>query len=93
VPQSAKSASRSVIDGYRETIREVVSRVTRKSLPIALGLAARTELLGGYEEIKLSNVNTYEARHAALLEASTAPTPREREAPTIRDPGGSRAWT
>lgn len=82
-----------MIDGYRETIREVVSRLTHKSLPIALGLAARTEPLGGYDEEKLSNVDTYEARHAALLEASTTPTARDCEAPTIRDPGGSRAWT
>jgi indolepyruvate ferredoxin oxidoreductase len=63
-----RRVERSLIEDYLELIDEVLAGLSPSNQTLAVELLELPDLVRGYEEIKLGNVETYQARKAELLE-------------------------
>lgn len=77
-----RRVERELILEYRETILGALSTARPNDLDAVMELAELPDMVRGYEQIKLDNVDAYHRRRTELLE-KLRPTPVH-EAPTRR---------
>jgi indolepyruvate ferredoxin oxidoreductase len=70
-----RKLERRLIVEYEALVDELLSRLTRDTLPLALELARLPEQIRGYGHVKLANIQQAKAREAALLARLRNPAP------------------
>ncbi|HRO58823.1 MAG TPA: hypothetical protein PK177_06600, partial [Burkholderiaceae bacterium] len=66
---------RALIDEYERTIGELLPRLTRENLPVAVRIASLPEEIRGYGHVKARNLAAAEQRRAQLLKEFEAAQP------------------
>jgi indolepyruvate ferredoxin oxidoreductase len=67
-----RRVERQLIDQYRSWLRALPGTLTAASHPVAVEIAAAPDMVRGYENIKLGNVQRYQATRGALLKRYAA---------------------
>jgi len=62
-----RRTERRLVEEYRSMLLRLLPGLNVVTAPLAVELAALPDVVRGYEEIKLANVETYEPRRAELL--------------------------
>ncbi len=90
---------RALIDEHRSLVRSALAHLTPGTADAVAAVAALPDMIRGYEEIKLANVERYRAAAAEAMAALAAAGPGERgddaltvrRAARVRAGGGRRA--
>jgi indolepyruvate ferredoxin oxidoreductase len=70
-----RQLERALIGEYRELVARALDRLTPNTASVVLQIVQLPDMVRGYEEIKLANVERMRARSAELLEQLDAPAP------------------
>jgi indolepyruvate ferredoxin oxidoreductase len=70
-----RRVERKLVGEYRDLVRSALARLTPDTVDAVVALAELTDLVRGYEDIKLANVATFRERAAAALAELTSPAP------------------
>ena len=62
---------RALITEYEETVRQILASIGKDQLAAASEIAALRDMVRGYEDVKLLNVQQYRARLAELKRSVT----------------------
>jgi indolepyruvate ferredoxin oxidoreductase len=66
---------RRLVGEYRDLVRSALAGLTPDTVDAVVAIAELTELVRGYEDIKLANVATFRERATAALAELTSPAP------------------
>jgi indolepyruvate ferredoxin oxidoreductase len=70
---SLRRTERALVAEFLDIVRTLCERLTEANHEQAVGIAELPDVIRGYEEVKLANVDTYRTRVDSLLEALTSP--------------------
>ena len=70
-----RRVERKLVGEYRNLVRSALARLSPDTVDAVVAIAELTDLVRGYEDIKLANVATFRERAAAALAELTPPAP------------------